>query len=76
MISQSDAPVPVAPEEISVRMKNRYSFCYILFVLINGRIMFNRKNKSKCNAWETHSKKQKYIKPTALSPFIPENKYY
>ena len=40
----------------SAKISKRYSLCYILFVLVNGRIRFNRKRKSKFNAWETYSK--------------------
>ena len=38
------------------------------------RNVFNRRNKSKCNAREIIPKKKKNIKPKALSPFLPGNK--
>ena len=68
MILQSDAP---GPEKVVVRKKKRYSFCYIFFVFVNWRIRFNRRNKSKCTLKKRIPKKQKCIKPTALSPFFP-----
>ena len=46
----------IAKRNRSAQTLNIYIFLYILLVLIKGRSMFSRRNKSKCNARKTHSK--------------------
>ena len=58
----------------SAQTSKRYSFLYIFFVLSNRINIFNRRNKSKCNARKYIPKKLKNIKSLALSPFLPVNK--
>ena len=71
MISQSDAP---APEEVLVRKKKRYSFCYVYLSSSTGESGLTGGTRVNLTSEKRIPKNHKYIKPTALSPFLPGNK--
>ena len=70
MMSQSDAP---APEEVVLRKKR--DTASVTYSLSSPMVESSLIGGTRVNVTPEKciSKKQKYIKPTALSPFLPGN---
>ena len=74
MISQSDAPAPPSQEEISVRKKIDTASVTSTLSSSMGESDLTGGTRVNVMPKKRIPKKHKYIKPTALSPFIHGNK--